>query len=289
MAVRDSRHDSAPLAWAVTEASRRGAPLEIVHAWTRPHDVSPLGIPQPALDAAPQRARAETVIADAVAALPPGARSDAADATHLAVEGRPGAVLVELSRKAGLLVVGTRGHGAVRGLIGSVTHQCLHHAQCPVAVIPPQWASTEPVQRIAVGIDGSDGSKRALRWAMEEASRWNAELVVVHAWDTPYPVEPWGIVITPRDQELFEQRADELIRDLVEFEVRTGAPAPASLRVAPRADASGPALVEESKTVDLLVVGSRGRGGFAALLVGSTSLHCVHHAACPVVIVPSER
>jgi nucleotide-binding universal stress UspA family protein len=152
--------------------------------------------------------------------------------------------------------------------------------------VPPQWPSERSPARIVVGVDGSPESARALRWALDEAELWGSALVVVHSWYTPYPVEPWGMVLTPRDRNVFQQEAHDLINDMVKLAVADGATRPPQLTVTSIEDASGPALVHASADADLLVVGSRGRGGFKALLLGSTSLHCLHHATCPVVVVP---
>jgi nucleotide-binding universal stress UspA family protein len=173
-------------------------------------------------------------------------------------------------------------------LLGSVSHQVVHHAACPVTVVPVNWPATDVPARIVVGIDGSEASQVALRWALDEAARWSSELVVVHAWTTPYPVEPWGLVVAPRDEAVFEQSSRELIEGMVDRAVADGAHRPRVWTARTVEDAAGPALVHAAMDADLLVVGSRGRGGFTALLVGSTSLQCLHRANCPVTIVPSH-
>lgn len=276
------------LGWAFAEAGRRVTELDVVHAWLLPHDVSPVGIPGPALDAAPFEAHAKRLLDDAIAQVPADLRHAVHVVRPLAVQDRASKALLEASSDADLLVVGSRGRRALAGLLGSVSHQCVHHATCPVAVVPPNWPIERTPARIVVGVDGSAGSARALRWALDEAERWASALIVVHSWYTPYPVEPWGVVVTPRDRDLFDKGGRELIGDMVDLAVADGASRPSSLTVMPIEDASGPALVHASGDADLLVVGSRGRGGFAALLVGSTSLHCLHHANCPVVVVPAR-
>jgi nucleotide-binding universal stress UspA family protein len=138
---------------------------------------------------------------------------------------------------------------------------------------------------IVVGIDNSDESKAALRFALEEAKLRQATLRVVHAWQYGY-IGALGIEAYPalggetkelRDatETAFEETLRESIRetDTVEIERRVVEGRPAA------------ALVDESHGADLLVVGSRGHGGFAGLLLGSVSQQCAYHAACPVVIV----
>lgn len=274
--------------WAFTEAGRRHAEVDVVHAWMPPlAEVSPIGLPGPVLDASSFEAQAKHVLDEAIDRVPVEVRRSVPAIHPIAPQERSSRALLESSSGADLLVIGTRRHGALRGLLGSVSHQCAHHATCPVAVIPPGWSSARGPNRIVVGVDGSDGSMHALRWALDEAERWDSSLVVAHSWFTPYPVEPWGMVVTPKDRDLFETIALELMSHMVDRAVADGAARPASLTLQPINDASGPALVDASVDADLLVVGSRGRGGFEALLVGSTSLHCLHHSHCPVVLVPA--
>jgi nucleotide-binding universal stress UspA family protein len=137
---------------------------------------------------------------------------------------------------------------------------------------------------IVVGVDYSPGAKAALRLALEEARLRQAALRVVHAWQFGYTGE--GLLPGAGGElEDFRQGAaaalDETLRDVV-------ADAD-SVTIERRVDQGSPAavLVEESRAADLLVVGSRGHGGVAQLLLGSVSQHCAQHAFCPVVIVRS--
>lgn len=284
----DGPGSRAPLEWAVNEAIERDAELDVVHAFHPGHVVSPIGVPGPALDMAPYEAAAKALIDDAVAEIPPARRTSLRNLQRITVPDSAGSALVEASKGADLLVVGQRGRGPLTGLLGSVSHQVVHHAACPVTVVPVNWPATAVPARIVAGIDGSEPSQVALRWALEEAARWSSDLVVVHAWNTPYPVEPWGLVVTPRDQETFAQSSRELIEAMVDRAVADGARRPRSWTARTVEDAAGPALVHAALEADLLVVGSRGRGGFAALLVGSTSLQCLHRAHCPVTVVPAH-
>lgn len=277
-------HSQAALDWGAAEAARRGAELDVVYAWLPPHVVAQIGIPGAATDLAPCEALAKRLLDDAIAAVPIEVRRSVRQVTPISVQDRPSAALLETAAGADLLVVGSRGRGPITGLLGSVSHQCVHHALCPVTVVPPGWPTTPP-KRIVVGVDRSDVSAAALRWALEEAVRWEAELAVVHAWNTPYPVEPWGLVVTPIDRNEFFEGSRALIEDMVEAAITAGAPRSASITPLPVEDAAGPGLVRAAADADLLVVGSRGRGGFAALLVGSASLHCLHAASCPVAII----
>jgi nucleotide-binding universal stress UspA family protein len=135
--------------------------------------------------------------------------------------------------------------------------------------------------RIVVGYDGSTGAERALRWAAEEAVRRGAALELVCSWGQMLTAVPFALDVVAHLQSSMEEAAAEA-SDLVasEFdlaEVRT--------RVTPE-PAPG-ALIDASRDADLLVVGSHGHGFLTSLLLGSVSLHCVTHAPCPVVVVPS--
>jgi nucleotide-binding universal stress UspA family protein len=138
---------------------------------------------------------------------------------------------------------------------------------------------------IVVGIDGSEDSTRALWFAADEAAARNRGLRIVSAWQTGVPVYAGGLIapapIAPSEmEEETREAAEHQAQDVLdqhpglrsEIVVRQGGPAAV--------------LVEESADADMLVVGSRGLGGFAGLLLGSVSQQCAHHALCPVVILP---
>ena len=139
---------------------------------------------------------------------------------------------------------------------------------------------------IVVGVDSSDGAKAALRFALYEAKLREATLRVVHSWQFGYigvsGLEGFSPVGGADLGDL--RRTAEIALDAVLNEV---APSLDGLVVERRVSegAAAAVLVDESREADLLVVGSRGHGGFAGLLLGSVSQQCAHHAACPVVIV----
>ena len=274
----------APLEWAMVEAGRRDVELTVVHAFRAGWEVTAQGIPTIALDLTPYEAASKALIDEAIEGVPAATRASVREVRYRAMPQSAGGALVEASADVDLLVVGRRERHALPRLLGSITHQCVLHSHCPVAVVPIDWR-VGPPKRIVVGIDGSEPSTLALRWALEEAARWGADLTVAHSWTTPYPVEPWGMVVAPTDTELFRTSSQHLIEDSVAHALAMGAPSPPAWTAEVIEDASGPALVRIASEADLLVVGSRGRGGFAALFLGSTSTQCLHHATCPVVVV----
>lgn len=134
--------------------------------------------------------------------------------------------------------------------------------------------------RILVGVDGSSGSMEALRWAAEEAEAVGASLDVVMAWE-PLNPEAWIPHDPPGTDRLALTR--HAVRRVVSDALGEHPRVPLEARAVEGAAAK--VLVDESRDADLLVVGSRGHGGFAGILLGSVSLHCVTHAPCPVVVV----
>lgn len=138
---------------------------------------------------------------------------------------------------------------------------------------------------IVVGVDGSDGSKRALRWAAEEARARGGRLTLVRAWYPSASLYGFGfglidaeavsdlrILAQKQLEEICTENAD--ILDGIDVDCRVVE------------DLAANALLEAARDADLLVVGTRGHGGFAGLLLGSVSAHCAHHTPCPLVIVP---
>jgi len=142
---------------------------------------------------------------------------------------------------------------------------------------------------IVVGIDGSHHSTRALEWALKEAALQHAALTVltVHSVAaSPWTGNPVHMGADAEEQEKMLQAAEELTRKVTD---QMGESRPDSVTV--RAISGFPAkeLIEASGDADLVVVGSRGAGGFAKLMVGSVGSQVVEHAHCPVVVVPNER
>jgi nucleotide-binding universal stress UspA family protein len=132
-------------------------------------------------------------------------------------------------------------------------------------------------KRIVVGVDGSDHGNAALRWAVDEAKAHAAEIVAVFAWQMPLIGIPGAF-----DREELEKLCMNFLEETVAA-VIPAAQVPITKLVA-HGDVSA-SLIEAAKNADMLVLGSRGRGGFAGLKLGSVSSECVQHASCPVVII----
>jgi len=143
---------------------------------------------------------------------------------------------------------------------------------------------------IVVGVDHSEGAKAALRFAREEATLRQATLRVVHAWQYAYIGATGFEGSLPALGGDIKELRDAAERDL-DATLQEAIPETGTVEIERRVveDRPAAALVDESRGADLLVVGSRGHGGFAGLLLGSVSQQVAHHAACPVVIVHQKR
>lgn len=165
------------------------------------------------------------------------------------------------------------------------------------SLVAPSGSLEGQMGTIVVGVDGSDASQAALRWASEEAGLRNADLKVVYAYDyqPPWRQHRYGdeIMSSGTDTERMRERlehdaaearehAEALVRDIA-ADVGDGGVKVEALAIAHSNPAE--ALVEASTDADLLVVGSRGRGGFKGLVLGSVSQQCVQHATCPVSVI----
>ena len=266
--------------WAAREAERRRVALRLVHVYLVPAGLSG-GIVDPAvvLDALREQGRRYLAEARQVAA-------DAGVRPNVVLRNAP--VIPALAKEAlaaSLLVLGTRGLGGFTGLmVGSTAVALAGRVHCPLVVVRGDEPASGPV---VVGVDGTQASEAAVAFAFAEASRHGAELVAVHAWAEPVIDTVLLGHPEPADFEPAQQRAYETLGERlagwqekypevhVTREVVRDHPSPALLRYA-----------EEGAR--LVVVGTRGRGGFSGLLFGSTGQHLLHHAPCPVAVVRTE-
>lgn len=189
--------------------------------------------------------------------------------------------LIEASQSASLLVVGAQGHSVIGGmLLGSVSQHLTRHAHCPVAVV--RGARSERSTRIVVGVDGSDASLTALRFAFEHAARVDGTVVVVHGQSVTAINGPWDVDVAPAvAEELLESK-----RLLAESVAGVRADHPdVRVEISAMPVPAVRALADASAAASLVVLGTRGRGGFMGLLLGSVSASVLQHAQCPVVVV----
>jgi nucleotide-binding universal stress UspA family protein len=265
---------------AASRARLRRMRLRIVHAFIWPELGAPLG---PSPYGPPEGGLlndAERLLAAAVERAHRAAPDVDVDA--VLVTGGAAAVLVEESREAALVVVGDRGLGGFTGLlVGSVAVQLAAHGHGPTLVVRGRPGPSGPV---VLGVDGSPVASGAVVKAFEEASLRGAELVAVHAWLDPVPVQAGDVLPVLYDVAEVEAQEARLLAEALAG-CRELYPEVTVREELVRASART-CLVEQSAAAQLLVVGTRGRGGFAGLLLGSVSQAALHHADCPVLVVP---
>ncbi len=283
--VDGSPHADTAILWAAAHARHTGARLRLLHAYAVP-------VPAPAM---PLAAVGSAVAPDDYARTAGEAiLSTAADlarhhatgvdvTTDLRVGGAAHA-LVEASADAGLVVVGSRGRGGFTGmLLGSVSVQVSAHAHCPTVVVREPAPAAGP---IVVGVDGSEPARAALAFAFTEAHRLGSTVIAVHAWSPPLPTGPGeataAALADDGDRARYRQDAQQTLTDAL-AECRQQHP---DVPVDERLTEAGPvaALLEAATEPAMIVVGSRGHGGFTGLLLGSTSQSVLHHATCPVAV-----
>jgi nucleotide-binding universal stress UspA family protein len=143
-------------------------------------------------------------------------------------------------------------------------------------------AQHEPVSRIVAGVDGSPSSRQALQWAVRQAALTGAVVDAVTAWHYPRTADGFGLAPATVDPAGLAESAAKTLAAAVS-EVRDPGQVPVRQMVVEGNTVQ--VLLDAADGADLLVVGCRGHGGFAAALLGSVSLNCVHHARCPVVVI----
>ncbi|MDQ3886217.1 MAG: universal stress protein, partial [Actinomycetota bacterium] len=251
--------------WAAVEARSMQRPLRLVHGsiWPVVHHPTPLRLPLDYHEAMVEEARGWVRRARAAAEeAAPGVAVEEVVRT-----GAPVPVLLEELEGAYEVVVGSRGLGGFAGLlVGSVAVGLTHHAPCPVVVVRAEGDPTGPV---VVGVDGTSASDAAICYAFDAASRAGAPLCALYAWSDVEITEWW---VAPTDMVRWEAVEDEQRRALAErlASWQEKYPNVAVEQVVVR-DRPAHRLLEQGQRAWLLVVGSRGRGGFTGMLLGSPS------------------
>jgi len=276
--VDGSESALAAVRWAAAEAHRRKSGLQLVEAVDSPSvESSPRGAIEPGLPERLQQAARDRVAAAAAMAAE---TAPEVLVTAEVLTGSPVACLLTEAKRAQLAVLGHRGIGGLAGLVvGSTAVALAAHAECPVVVVRGPEPSA-PVGPVVVGVDGSPTSEAALAFAFDEADRRGTALVAVHAW-RDLVLDPWFAPFI--DWDVIEGDERQLLAERLAG-WRAKYPDVPIERVVVK-DRPAHALQARSAGAQLLVVGSRGRGGVSGMLLGSVSRALLSHAECPVAVI----
>ncbi len=274
--VDGSSASNAAVTWAARDAAMRNVPLTLVHMLSTYVPTFPQ-IPLPGGVAVWQEEDARLVLEEAAKL----ARESAGGAVVIGTELKsspPIPTLVQLSEDADMVVVGSYGRGAVgRALLGSVSSGVLRGAACPVAIIPADEPDIREDAPVLVGIDGSPASELATAIAFDEASRRGVDLRAVHAWSDVEILDLGGL-----DWPALREESEQILAErLAGWQERYPDVAVQRLVVC---DRPARELVNQSKSAQLVVLGSRGRGGIARVLLGSVSNAVVHSVHTPIIV-----
>ena len=271
------------LVWAAHHAQRRGARLRIITCTELPAMYTMSGVP-----AIPATSSFEDLVRHGLDLN--GTAIAHAESLDLGItvvgEAMVGSPIVDLTEQMEpgdeLVVAATSQPGVLTDVLGSVASGVAHRAKGPVIVVHGTVSSDAPIGTIVVGIDGSPPSAAAMEWAFAEARRCGATVQLVHGWHYPY-VDAHAELGRDEMRDALREDATAAMNRVV----TSLAESDRALVVATKVVEGQPAevVVEASKQADLVVVGSRGRGGFRALLLGSVSRPVLQHSLCPVAVI----
>lgn len=280
-----SSGSEAAVDWAAHTARRQGRPLTVVHTV----DLATAPARTAYVPEILSHAMAETATATLNAGVDRAAAVlDRSQITGTTSIGSPAAELVAASEGAALVVTGCRGRGRLAsGLLGSVSYAVTAHAKCPAVVVRGHLtAHPDATHEVVVGVDDSESSERALDVAADIAAATGAPLHIIRVEPLHAP-DSWASVETRHagSQYTHALRAEaEATLERAEKQAHAAHPELAIETETLYGDA-GHALAPLGDRAGLVVVGSRGRGGFAGLLLGSVSHTVIHEAQCPVMVV----
>jgi nucleotide-binding universal stress UspA family protein len=279
--VDGSADSRTALAWAVAQATGRDAQIVALCTWLAPILPSDaIGQPALVMDWGHFEAELRRHLDEIVASVRVGDVAVGPEITARVEQGRAARTLIDNSRGAELLVVGTRGRGGLSGvMLGSISRQCAIHAVVPVAVVPAD-AECVPVRRLVVGYDGSPNAREAVAWALQFAPA-TAQIDVLRAVE----LVPWLDQASVRDR--FPTEVDTASAEF-EAEMNELDPARRARRSLKLQDARQ-ALCEAAHDADLMVLGARGHDRLGAAMLGSVSTWVLHDPSHATVIVPGHR
>lgn len=285
VAVDGSPASDNAVRWAANTAAKRGVPLRLASSYTLPQFLySEAMVPPQELYDDLQRETLSTI--DDAREMALSVNPDLLIG-HAVAEGSPIDMLLEMSRDAAMIVMGSRGLGGLSGMVlGSVSGAVVSHASCPVVVVREDNPVNDENKYgpVVVGVDGSEVSRRATEVAFQEAQARGAELIAVHTWiDSQVQAPGAGFVITEDRWEEVRTEKSELLDNYLR-ELGEAYPGVQMGKIITR-DRPVRALTEAAEGAQLLVTGSHGRGGFKGMLLGSTSRALLQSAPCPMMVV----
>jgi nucleotide-binding universal stress UspA family protein len=276
-----SESATSALHWALDEARSRGTGVRIVSAFAGPRAYGSLSLTGnlPLPDLTVVRASCDLLLAEAVAAA--AERAPDVPVETCAYEGDAVTMLLHESERAASLVLGSRGLGSFgSAVLGSTGSAVSARASCPVVVVRGGPVPRHDGQTVVAGVDGLDTSDAVLSYAFDHASRHRLPLHAVLCW---YP--DFSLMTAELEHERYAARAEIWLAEAV---AGWGEKYPdVSVRASAQRQHTVAGLVEASQSQHLLVVASRGRHSFVGTLLGSVSQGVLHHARCPVAVVPA--
>ncbi|MEZ0382372.1 MULTISPECIES: universal stress protein [Mycobacteriaceae] len=282
--VDGSPSSNAAVEWAARAAALHNLPLTLVHVLAPPVVMTFPETPMPPGYTEWQQEQGERQLREAVVIAETQGENLRVDAQL--VVGSTVPMLVDATRDAARLVVGSRGHGLLRrSLLGSVSSSLVRHAHCPVVVVHEPDPDSDPhsdTAPVVVGIDGSPVSEAATELAFAEASLRGVELVAVYAWHDSGMLDFPGIDLAAMASDGELALAERLAGWRERYPDVT-------VRRVVVCDRPADQLIEQSKQAQLVVVGSHGRGGFTGMLLGSVSQAVVQSAHAPVLVVRPQQ
>ncbi|STD00662.1 universal stress protein [Corynebacterium renale] len=289
VAVDGSDASRTAVKWAANTANKRGVPLRLASSYVMPQYLYAEGMvpPQELFDELQSETLEKIEYARTIALeVAPDIKIG-----HTIAEGSPIDMILEMSKEATMVVMGSRGLGGLSGMVlGSVSAAVVSHAYCPVVVVREDNPVNDNTKYgpVVIGVDGSEVSQKATEYAFAEANARGAELVAVHTWmDMQVQASLAGLAaaqaqweeVEQEQKALLDQRLAPLVEKYPNVEVK---------KVITR-DRPVRALTDVAEGAQLLVVGSHGRGGFKGMLLGSTSRALLQAAPCPMMVVRPDH